>query len=114
MLTPRQRDLLEFLSGYIVHNGVAPSQDEMRAALGLRSKSGANRMLKILEERGYIRRLRDRARAIEVIAEPGAAATALREIARLSAIMPGDVAARINQLATAALGPAAPSGGASR
>lgn len=68
--TQRQGELLAFISGYIAQHGVAPSCDEMREAMGLGSKSGVNRMLNGLEERGLIRRVHFRARAIEIVAQP--------------------------------------------
>lgn len=71
-LTLTQRRLLEFIDGYIKQNhGVAPTFEEMTAALELRSKSGVHRMLESLEARGYIRRIPSRARAIDVIRRPG-------------------------------------------
>lgn len=69
-LTKLQRDLLMFLLAYTEDHGHAPSYDEMKAALGLRSKSGVHRLVRALEERGAIKRIPDRARAIEVIAVP--------------------------------------------
>lgn len=63
-LTARQRDLLTFIRRYIGQHGIAPSFDEMKAELGLASKSGIHRMISGLEERGYISRMPDRARAI--------------------------------------------------
>ncbi|TNC14882.1 hypothetical protein FF100_04705 [Methylobacterium terricola] len=67
-LTPNLRVLLDYISGFIERNeGIAPSFDDMRVHLGLHSKSGVHRMVGLLEERGYIRRLQHRARAIEVI-----------------------------------------------
>ena len=68
MLTPRQRDLLRFIADYMAaSNGVAPSFVQMSEALGLRSKSGLHRTLCSLEERGFIRRLPYRARALEIV-----------------------------------------------
>lgn len=67
-LTQHQSDLLNFLKLSIAENaGVAPTYDEMREAVGLASKSGINRLIVALEERGLIRRLPGRARAIEII-----------------------------------------------
>ena len=65
--TPRQAECLGFIGAFIETHGFAPSTEEMRAHLGLASKSGVVRILKELQERGLIRRLRDRARAIEVV-----------------------------------------------
>lgn len=71
MLTGKQRELLNFLSGYLADNQHSPSFDEMREAVGLASKSGIHRLVTGLEERGYIRRLPNRARAIEILEKPG-------------------------------------------
>jgi len=65
--TLRQRDLLQFIEGYLCAHGYSPSIEEMREGLGLSARSGIIRMLDGLEERGHIRRLRNRARAIEVL-----------------------------------------------
>ncbi|MEM8849770.1 MAG: transcriptional repressor LexA [Pseudomonadota bacterium] len=70
MLTRKQRDLLEFIHKRVQRDGVPPSFDEMKDALDLRSKSGIHRLITGLEERGFIRRLAHRARAIEVIRLP--------------------------------------------
>ena len=67
MLTQRQLQLLKFIQNYSRDHGVSPSFDEMRAALKLQSKSGIHRLISGLEERGYIRRLAYRARALEVV-----------------------------------------------
>lgn len=67
MLTQRQLQLLRFIQQYVKEHDVSPSFDEMRAALRLRSKSGIHRLISGLEERGYIRRLAYRARALEVV-----------------------------------------------
>jgi repressor LexA len=70
MLTEKQRDLLLFIHGRMQERGVPPSFDEMKDALDLRSKSGIHRLITALVERGFIRRLPHRARAIEVIKLP--------------------------------------------
>jgi repressor LexA len=70
MLTRKQYDLLMFLNDRIQRDGVSPSFDEMKDALDLRSKSGIHRLISALEERGFIRRLAHRARAIEVVRLP--------------------------------------------
>ncbi len=67
MLTRKQCELLAYLSNHIQQHDVPPSFDEMRNALGLASKSGVHRLVSGLEERGYIRRLANRARAIEIL-----------------------------------------------
>ena len=70
MLTRKQLELLEFIDTRMKRDGVPPSFDEMKDALALRSKSGIHRLITALEERGFIRRLPHRARAIEVIRMP--------------------------------------------
>ena len=70
MLTKKQLDLLEFIHNRLQKDGVPPSFDEMKVALDLRSKSGIHRLITALEERGFIRRLAHRARAIEIIRLP--------------------------------------------
>ncbi len=70
MLTRKQMDLLQFIHTRVQSDGVAPSFDEMKEALQLRSKSGIHRLITALEERGFIRRLAHRARAIEIIRMP--------------------------------------------
>jgi repressor LexA len=70
VLTQRQHQLLQFIHGYLRDHGVPPSFEEMRAALRLKSKSGIHRLITGLVERGYIRRLPYRARALEVIRLP--------------------------------------------
>jgi repressor LexA len=70
VLTQRQRQLLQFIQHFMQVHGVPPSFEEMRGALKLRSKSGIHRLVSGLEERGFIRRLAYRARAIEVVRPP--------------------------------------------
>ena len=70
MLTRKQYELLRFIHERLKEAGVPPSFDEMKEALDLRSKSGIHRLITALEERGFIRRLPNRARAIEVIKLP--------------------------------------------
>src|ERR1051325_1240799 len=67
MLTRKQHELLLFIHERLGQGGVSPSFDEMKDALGLRSKSGIHRLVTALEERGFIRRLAHRARALEVL-----------------------------------------------
>src|SRR5438045_6298446 len=74
MLTRKQYELLRFINERLKEAGVPPSFDEMKDALDLRSKSGIHRLITALEERGFIRRLPNRARAIEVIKLPELAA----------------------------------------
>ena len=66
MLTRKQRELLQFIQERLGDTGISPSFDEMKDALGLKSKSGVHRLITGLEERGFIRRLPHRARALEV------------------------------------------------
>jgi repressor LexA len=70
MLTPKQKELLLFINERLKETGVPPSYDEMKEALDLRSKSGIHRLITALEERGFIRRLPHRARALEIIKLP--------------------------------------------
>ncbi len=72
MLTKKQLDLLEFIHARVQRDGVPPSFDEMKEALDLRSKSGIHRLITALEERGFIRRLAHRARALEIVKLPDA------------------------------------------
>lgn len=72
MLTRKQIQLLEFIQKRVARDGVPPSFDEMKVALDLRSKSGIHRLVTALEERGFIRRLPHRARALEIIRLPDA------------------------------------------
>src|ERR1043165_643434 len=70
MLPRKQFELLRFINERLKESGIPPSFDEMKDALDLRSKSGIHRLITALEERGFIRRLANRARAIEVIKLP--------------------------------------------
>lgn len=70
MLTRKQHDLLLYIHKSLKIEGISPSFDEMKDALGLRSKSGIHRLITALEERGFIRRLPHRARALEVLQLP--------------------------------------------
>jgi len=70
MLTRKQYELLSFINQRLTESGVSPSFEEMKLALGLRSKSGIHRLITGLQERGFIRRLPHRARALEVIKLP--------------------------------------------
>ena len=82
MLTKKQLELLNFIHERIRESGIAPSFDEMKEALGLRSKSGVHRLINALEERGFIRRMPHRARALEVTRLPEAMSPALAPQAR--------------------------------
>ena len=80
MLTRKQMELLQFIEARTRRDGVPPSFDEMKEALSLRSKSGIHRLITALEERGFIRRLAHRARAIEVVRLPEAMERSLRVV----------------------------------
>jgi repressor LexA len=70
MLTRKQHELLTYINGRLAETGVSPSFEEMKDALDLKSKSGVHRLISALEERGFIRRLPNRARALEVTKMP--------------------------------------------
>ena len=74
MLTRKQHELLTYIDRHLRETGFSPSFDEMKAALGLRSKSGIHRLISALEERDFIARRRHRARALEVLRLPEAGA----------------------------------------
>jgi len=83
MLTAKQHELIRFIQQRLEETGISPSFEEMKEALDLKSKSGVHRLISALEERGFLRRLPNRARALEVIRQPedttparGAAASA--------------------------------------
>ena len=76
MLTAKQHELLHFIHDRLGQTGVSPSFDEMREALALKSKSGVHRLISALEERQFIRRLPNRARALEVVKMPEVTAPA--------------------------------------
>ncbi len=77
MLTAKQHELLRFIHQRLSESGVSPSFDEMREALDLKSKSGVHRLISALEERQFIRRLPNRARALEVVKMPEVASPAI-------------------------------------
>ncbi|MEO6040501.1 MAG: transcriptional repressor LexA [Croceibacterium sp.] len=70
MLTAKQHELLRYIQRKLEETGISPSFEEMKEALELKSKSGVHRLISALEERGFIRRLPNRARALEVLREP--------------------------------------------
>lgn len=70
MLTAKQHELIRFIQTRLEETGVSPSFEEMKEALDLKSKSGVHRLISALEERGFIRRLANRARALEVLKQP--------------------------------------------
>ena len=75
MLTAKQHELLSFINHRLGETGISPSFDEMREALELKSKSGVHRLISALEERQFIRRLPNRARALEILKMPDLAVT---------------------------------------
>lgn len=96
MLTRKQHELLVYINDYLAKSGVSPSFDEMKDALDLKSKSGIHRLITGLEERGFLRRLPHRARALEVLRMPETAAVGVtaRDPARNKKfapnVIPGD------------------------
>jgi repressor LexA len=70
MLTAKQHELLRFIQRKLEETGISPSFEEMKEALDLKSKSGVHRLISALEERGFLRRLPNRARALEVLRQP--------------------------------------------
>ena len=84
MLTRKQLDLLNYINKHLNKDGIPPSFDEMKEALDLRSKSGIHRLITALEERGFIRRLAHRARAIEIVKLPDSLGTN-NKVAKLNA-----------------------------
>jgi repressor LexA len=96
MLTRKQHELLMYINQRLAATGVAPSFDEMKDALNLRSKSGIHRLISGLEERGFIRRLPHRARALEVVKLPTDSAAPATERSRFSpTVIRGDFAAAL-------------------
>ena len=97
MLTAKQHELIRFIQQRLEETGISPSFEEMKEALDLKSKSGVHRLISALEERGFIRRLPNRARALEVVKLPenavmGAAKPAPANDSGVSAITPKPVA----------------------
>jgi repressor LexA len=91
MLTRKQHELLRFIHERLRETGVPPSFDEMKDALDLRSKSGIHRLIMALEERGFIRRLPNRARALEVLRLPESTAPAPRAQKFSPSVIEGDL-----------------------
>ena len=85
MLTKKQKDLLLFIHSRVQETGVSPSFDEMKDALELKSKSGIHRLITALEERGFIRRLAHRARALEILKLPEGVQSSANEVASAKA-----------------------------
>ena len=95
MLTQKQHELLQFINDRIMATGVSPSFDEMKEALNLKSKSGIHRLITALEERGFLRRLPNRARALEVIRLPDQASSGNKHSQKFApSVVAGNFAAR--------------------
>jgi repressor LexA len=90
MLTAKQHELLTFIHDRLGRTGVSPSFDEMREALDLKSKSGVHRLISALEERKFIRRLPNRARALEIIKMPEVNVPAAAAAPRAAAPIPAN------------------------
>ena len=95
MLTAKQRELLLFIDSRLKQGGISPSFDEMREALDLKSKSGVHRLISALEERGFIRRLPNRARALEVVKLPDMGSAPDMPSANVTPIRPATISAPI-------------------
>ena len=100
MLTAKQQQLLRFIQTRLDADGVSPSFEEMKEALDLKSKSGVHRLINALEERGFIRRLPNRARALEIVNLPEA--MRLEKAPDVSNVVPLKPAATSSVIATAA------------
>ncbi len=98
MLTRKQAELLRFIHERLKEAGVPPSFDEMKEALDLRSKSGIHRLITALEERGFIRRLPNRARAIEVIKLPESVAHGFGSGGRARGFTPSVIEGNLGRL----------------
>jgi repressor LexA len=100
MLTRKQFELLRFVHERLKETGVPPSFDEMKDALDLRSKSGIHRLITALEERGFIRRLPNRARAIEVIKLPESVAHGIGAGSRTRGFTPSVIEGNLGRVRT--------------
>lgn len=102
MLTPKQKELLLFIHERVKESGVPPSFDEMKEALALRSKSGIHRLITALEERGFIRRLPHRARALEILKLPDSVPQAqVQEVPRTQGFSPSVIEGSLGKKAEA-------------
>ena len=104
MLTRKQHELLMFVHQRLKEAGVPPSFDEMKDALDLRSKSGIHRLIKALEERGFIRRLPNRARAIEVLRLPDSMSPGLATPPRAKGFSPSVIEGSLGRVRPVAEG----------
>ena len=102
MLTRKQSELLRFINERLKETGVPPSFDEMKEALDLRSKSGIHRLIIALEERGFIRRLPNRARALEVLRLPESSTPSLARTRRFEPAVIEGTLGRVRLSAAAA------------
>ena len=98
MLTRKQLELLRFVHERLKESGVPPSFDEMKDALDLRSKSGIHRLITALEERGFIRRLPNRARAIEVLKLPETVGHGLATVGRARGFTPSVIEGNLGRV----------------
>jgi repressor LexA len=105
MLTRKQHELLRFIHERLRETGVPPSFDEMKDALDLKSKSGIHRLITALEERGFIRRLPNRARALEVIRLPESASGASSQRRFTPSVVEGGLAGRAKAAPPPAIDP---------
>ena len=108
MLTRKQFELLRFIHERLTEAGVPPSFDEMKDALDLRSKSGIHRLITALEERGFIRRLPNRARAIEVIKLPDSVAHGIGGGGRARGFTPSVIEGDLGRVRAAAVSSGTP------
>ena len=88
MLTAKQHELIRFIQQRLEETGISPSFEEMKEALELKSKSGVHRLISALEERGFLRRLPNRARALEVIRQPEDATPARTAVSASDNVVP--------------------------
>lgn len=82
-LTPRERDCLAAICDYVSRTGTAPAYSELGALLGLSSKSGVYRLVEGLEQRGWIRKLRNKARSIEIVSRVNAASGVTMDVEKM-------------------------------
>src|SRR4051794_16057011 len=106
MLTRKQHELLRFIHDRLKEDGVPPSFDEMKDALDLRSKSGIHRLIMALEERGFIRRLPNRARALEVVKLPESSVPGLATVPSQRGFRPNVIEGNLGRMRAAPAGPA--------
>ncbi|MFD0917515.1 transcriptional repressor LexA [Pseudahrensia aquimaris] len=99
MLTRKQHELLMFIHNRLQEDGVPPSFDEMKDALELKSKSGIHRLITALEERGFIRRLANRARALEVLKMPEGFAPVSADAEKAKSFMPSVIEGGLSKAA---------------